>query len=35
VHGDIVGTLKPFAVEAQKVVPKTKMVIVVEDGLED
>ncbi len=32
VHGDIVGTLKPFAIEAQKVVPKTKMVIVVDNS---
>lgn len=32
VHGDIVGTLKPFAVEAQKIVPKTKMVIVVDNS---
>lgn len=32
VHGDIVGTLKPFVVEAQKVVPKTKMVIVVDNS---
>lgn len=31
-HGDIVGALKPFSVAAQKVVPKTKMVIVVDNS---
>jgi hypothetical protein len=31
-HGDIVGSLKPFTIEEQKIVPKTKILIVVDNS---
>ncbi len=32
VHGDIIGFLKPFTIEEQKIVPKTKILIVVDNS---